>query len=160
MPDEAVTDLDGDSMEEQLKAIQISSFEEDEEEDQDEEVEEDADSNSDDVDDDDTEAEPVTLGFVEKPKNGWSLLRHMFPCKAGGVPVCFQSLRLSVNLSFFMIYSFLGFLNYSMESSVRRHGWIPLICHQENLPFATSVKRPYNFCFRYRGSGLFSSNFC
>lgn len=96
MPDEAAMDLDGDSMEEQLKAIQISSFKE---EDQDEEVEEDADSNSDDVEDDDSDAEPVTLGFVEKPKNDWSLLRHMFPSKAGGLPVCFESLNLSANLS-------------------------------------------------------------
>ncbi|GFY98690.1 zinc finger (MYND type) family protein [Actinidia rufa] len=43
------------------------------------------------IDDDDDEEEeeqvPVTLGFVEKPKNRWSLLRQLFPSKAGGVPV-------------------------------------------------------------------------
>lgn len=106
MPDEAEMDLDGHSVEEQLKAFQISSLKD---EDLDEEEGEAADSNSDDVDDDDCEAEPVTLGFVEKPKNGWSLLCHMFPSKAGGLPVCFESLSLSVNLFFLIIYNFLGF---------------------------------------------------
>lgn len=36
----------------------------------------------------DDEEEPVTLGFVEKPKNLNSLLSHFFPSKAGGAPVC------------------------------------------------------------------------
>lgn len=30
----------------------------------------------------------VILGFLKKPKNPRSLLRHLFPSKAGGVPVC------------------------------------------------------------------------
>ncbi|XP_039136827.1 programmed cell death protein 2 [Dioscorea cayenensis subsp. rotundata] len=42
------------------------------------------------IDEDDEEEEEdeegVTLGFVEKPKNPRSLLRHLFPSKAGGVP--------------------------------------------------------------------------
>ncbi|RVW59983.1 Programmed cell death protein 2 [Vitis vinifera] len=59
MPDEAEMDLDGHSVEEQLKAFQISSLKD---EDLDEEEGEAADSNSDVVDDDDCEAEPVTLG--------------------------------------------------------------------------------------------------
>ncbi|RAL48719.1 hypothetical protein DM860_001039 [Cuscuta australis] len=33
---------------------------------------------------DDEERLPVSLGFVEKKKNSWSLLRHLFPSKAGG----------------------------------------------------------------------------
>ncbi|KAK7303963.1 hypothetical protein RJT34_14913 [Clitoria ternatea] len=36
--------------------------------------------------DDEEEHEPATLGFVEKPKNQWSLCRQYFPSKAGGVP--------------------------------------------------------------------------
>ncbi|KAI3862528.1 hypothetical protein MKW92_052504 [Papaver armeniacum] len=38
---------------------------------------------------DDEEEEPVTLGFVEKPKNPNSLLPQFFPSKAGGTPICF-----------------------------------------------------------------------
>lgn len=42
----------------------------------------------DDLDDyDDEDLEPVTLGFVDKPKHHWSLSRQYFPSKAGGVPV-------------------------------------------------------------------------
>ncbi|OVA13942.1 zinc finger protein [Macleaya cordata] len=39
----------------------------------------------DDIEEDEDE-EPVTLGFVEKPKNPISLLPHFFPSKAGGTP--------------------------------------------------------------------------
>ncbi|KAK4742807.1 hypothetical protein SAY87_000808 [Trapa incisa] len=42
--------------------------------------------NSDSEYDEEDEQEPVTLGLLEKPKNGLSLLRHFFPSKAGGVP--------------------------------------------------------------------------
>ncbi|RZC71424.1 hypothetical protein C5167_034585 [Papaver somniferum] len=35
---------------------------------------------------DDEEEEPVTLSFVEKPKNPNSLLPQFFPSKAGGTP--------------------------------------------------------------------------
>lgn len=40
-------------------------------------------------DEDDEDKVPVTLGFVEKKRNSWSLLRQLFPSKAGGTPVCF-----------------------------------------------------------------------
>ncbi|KAK3009280.1 hypothetical protein RJ639_014323 [Escallonia herrerae] len=45
---------------------------------------------------DDAEEEqlPVTLGFAEKPKNRWSLLRQLFPSKAGGVPAWLDPLNL------------------------------------------------------------------
>lgn len=39
-----------------------------------------------DDEDDDEEAE-VVLGFLEKPKRPGLLLRHLFPSKAGGIPV-------------------------------------------------------------------------
>ncbi|KAK1283524.1 hypothetical protein QJS10_CPB21g01720 [Acorus calamus] len=45
------------------------------------------DEDDDDDDEDDEEGEPVTLGFVEEPKTPHSLLRHLFPSKAGGTPV-------------------------------------------------------------------------
>lgn len=70
-----------------LKGLQITSLD-----DNDDEV---ADSDNEDEDyddyDDEEEEDPVTLGFVEKPKNKWSLYRQYFPSKAGGVPVLFIS---------------------------------------------------------------------
>ncbi|KAL8236207.1 hypothetical protein R6Q59_017288 [Mikania micrantha] len=50
-------------------------------------------------DDDDEEIEdeeqaPVALGFVEKPKHEWSLLRHLFPSKAGGTPAWLNPINL------------------------------------------------------------------
>jgi len=41
----------------------------------------------DDFDDSEDEDEPITLGFLEKPKNPLNLSRHFFPSKAGGLPV-------------------------------------------------------------------------
>ena len=51
----------------------------DDEVDEDEEVVDD--------DDDDEDDDEVLLGFVRRPEHDWSLLRHRFPSKAGGVPV-------------------------------------------------------------------------
>ncbi|XP_057725302.1 uncharacterized protein LOC130940990 [Arachis stenosperma] len=68
---------------EKLKAVRI-----DNDNDDDNAVDEDIvlDEFEDDDDDDEEEEEAVTLGFVEKPKNEWSLGRQFFPSKAGGVP--------------------------------------------------------------------------
>ncbi|CAL0328650.1 unnamed protein product [Lupinus luteus] len=44
--------------------------------------------------DDDEDEDPVTLGFVEKPKNQWSLLRQYFPSKAGDVPAWLDPLNI------------------------------------------------------------------
>ncbi|KAK7283693.1 hypothetical protein RIF29_13398 [Crotalaria pallida] len=52
------------------------------------------DDDFDDYDDDDEEEDPATLGFVEKPKNQWSLLRQYFPSKAGGVPAWLDPLNI------------------------------------------------------------------
>lgn len=66
----------------------------------------------DDVDDDDDEEyedeeeAPVTLGFVEKPKHEWSLLRHLFPSKAGGTPVYSHSYYFI----FYSIYMYICFV--------------------------------------------------
>ncbi|XP_058082948.1 uncharacterized protein LOC131230939 isoform X2 [Magnolia sinica] len=73
---------------ENLNSLQISSLREEEDEEIGERIEEEE-GEADDDDDDEDEAEEdvaVTLGFVEKPKNPQSLLRHLFPSKAGGVP--------------------------------------------------------------------------
>ncbi|KAF6175133.1 hypothetical protein GIB67_022814 [Kingdonia uniflora] len=59
-----------------IKSLEISSLDEDEEQTQEE----------DDNDDDDEDDGPVTLGFLEKPSNLYTLLRQYFPSKAGGVP--------------------------------------------------------------------------
>lgn len=45
-------------------------------------------------DEDEEEQEQVTLGFLEKPKNRSSLLRHFFPSKAGGVPAWLDPMNL------------------------------------------------------------------
>lgn len=95
MPDETDMDLDGPFMEEHLKAFQVSCLEY--EELGTEEEEEDDSSNSDDAD------YEVTVGHVKKPENGWSLLRHKFPSKAGGAPVCLKFFCLSTSLSFMEI---------------------------------------------------------
>ncbi|QCD76515.1 pre-rRNA-processing protein TSR4 [Vigna unguiculata] len=56
----------------------------------------------DDVDDDEEEEEhePITLGFVDKPKNKWSLQRQYFPSKAGGVPAWLDPMNIPSGGSF------------------------------------------------------------
>lgn len=72
---------------ENLSSLRISSLEEEEVE-----VEEDDCVEDDEEEEEDDEDEvSVTLGFVEKPKNPRLLLRHLFPSKAGGFPVCWKS---------------------------------------------------------------------
>ncbi|KAL9680824.1 hypothetical protein QQ045_012603 [Rhodiola kirilowii] len=51
-----------------------------------------------DYEEDDSE-EPVVLGFVEKPKHKWSLLRQLFPSKAGGVPAWLDPVDLPTGRS-------------------------------------------------------------
>ncbi|KAK3432593.1 hypothetical protein EUGRSUZ_D00103 [Eucalyptus grandis] len=79
---------DKDDSVEMLKNIHISSHDDDRDDDADPEEVEDLmnDDDDDDDEDDDEVQKPVTLGFVEKPKNEWSLLRQLFPSKAGGAP--------------------------------------------------------------------------
>ncbi|XAR61374.1 hypothetical protein NMG60_11035058 [Bertholletia excelsa] len=88
----------GDSLA-KLGGLRITSLEEQE----DEEFEVNGDGNGlvDDDDDDDfymdeddDEQVPVTLGFVEKPKHQWSLLRQLFPSKAGGFPAWLDPINL------------------------------------------------------------------
>ncbi|MCH92158.1 programmed cell death protein 2-like [Trifolium medium] len=67
------TDAIGDSVN-KLKAIRIDN-------------DEFADEDEDDSDDDEEEFEPITFGFLEKPKNSLTLSRQFFPSKAGGLPV-------------------------------------------------------------------------
>ncbi|CAI8614898.1 unnamed protein product [Vicia faba] len=45
-------------------------------------------------DSDDEELEPITLGFLEKPKNRWTLSRQFFPSKAGGLPAWLDPLNI------------------------------------------------------------------
>lgn len=68
---------------EELRGLRITSLDDDDEEEEEQEVA---------IDDDDDEDanDYVVLGFVKKPKNSGSLLRHFFPSKAGGIPVCYQ----------------------------------------------------------------------
>ncbi|KAJ0111228.1 hypothetical protein Patl1_00942 [Pistacia atlantica] len=76
----------GDSLE-KLKGLQITSLDDDDDDEQEQDIVADEyDDVDEDDDEEDEEQEPVTLGFVEKPKNHWSLLRHLFPSKAGGPP--------------------------------------------------------------------------
>lgn len=89
----------GDSTE-KLKGVQISSLDEDDE--VEEVVEEEEEEEGDDSEEE--EEEPVTLGFLEKTKNCWSLLRQVFPSKAGGVPVLIFQLFKTPFLSLILFY--------------------------------------------------------
>ncbi|XP_061961425.1 uncharacterized protein LOC133682166 [Populus nigra] len=77
------TSVKGDSTE-KLKGIQIRSLDDDDEVEEVVEEEE----------DDSEEEEPVTLGFLEKPKDRRSLLRQVFPSKAGGAPAWLDPVNL------------------------------------------------------------------
>lgn len=89
----------GDSTE-KLKGVQISSLDEDDEVEEVVEEEEEEEEG----DDSEEEEEPVTLGFLEKTKNCWSLLRQVFPSKAGGVPVLIFQLFKTPFLSLILFY--------------------------------------------------------
>ncbi|KAL5130263.1 Programmed cell death protein 2 [Glycine soja] len=82
------TDAIGDLVD-KLKAIQNDNVED-----------QDQDDDFDNNDDDDEEHEPITLGFVDKPKNNWSLRRQYFPSKAGGVPAWLDPLNIPSGGSF------------------------------------------------------------
>lgn len=87
---EELADNIGESIEDQremdvhgmnVKSLRISSLDEEEEEDL---VQ--TDDFEDEVSDEEEEGELMTLGFVVKPENPWSLFRQYFPSKAGGTP--------------------------------------------------------------------------
>ncbi|KAK4418098.1 Programmed cell death protein 2-like [Sesamum alatum] len=86
--------MDIDSSGEKLKSLHISSL--DEEEDDEEEAQNDdvEDEVSDEDDEEEEDRVPMTLGFVEKPKNPWTLLRQYFPSKAGGTPAWLDPVNL------------------------------------------------------------------
>lgn len=77
----------GDDSSKMFKGLRVTSIDDEIGDDDDAENMVDDDDEVDD-DEEDEEQEPVTIGFLEKPKNAWSLLRQLFPSKAGGVPVC------------------------------------------------------------------------
>lgn len=87
----------GDSIE-KLQGLQITSLEGDEGEEREMVAYEYEDDDEDDGEDEE-EREPVTLGFLEKPKNRWSLLRHLFPSKAGGPPAWLDPINLPTGRS-------------------------------------------------------------
>ncbi|XP_068640521.1 uncharacterized protein [Aristolochia californica] len=66
-----------------FNSLCISSLEE---EDEVEERNDEAEVEEEDEEDEEEVEVPVTLGFVEKPKSPFFLLRELFPSKAGGVP--------------------------------------------------------------------------
>lgn len=85
---------DGTAVEslQKLKALQITSLEE--EEDDEDQVNGESSNLFDEDDDEEEEQVAVTLGFVEKPKKRWSLLRQLFPSKAGGSPAWLDPIDL------------------------------------------------------------------
>lgn len=87
----------GDSIE-KLQGLQITSLDDDEEEEREMVAYEYEDDDEDDGEDEE-EQESVTLGFLEKPKNRWSLLRHLFPSKAGGPPAWLDPINLPTGRS-------------------------------------------------------------
>lgn len=105
----------GNDAVEDLRGLRITSLDDDDEEE--EEQEEIAIG-----DDDEEEANDcVVLGFVKKPKNSRSLLRHFFPSKAGGLPVCY---RKSLAFCFFEIVFVNFLLNLLIFCGFLRLGWI------------------------------------
>ncbi|XP_022891919.1 programmed cell death protein 2-like [Olea europaea var. sylvestris] len=85
--------MEFDANEGKFKTLRISSL--DEEEDDEAQVDEIDDPDLyNDEDEDDEERVLVTFGFVEKPKNKWSLLRHYFPSKAGGTSAWLDPINL------------------------------------------------------------------
>lgn len=104
MPKQMESSVTGDSIE-KLKGLQITSLDDNVEEEKEIVIEEEADD--DDADDEEEEEEGeerVTLGFVEKPKNRWSLLRQLFPSKAGGVPVLILNAQRNKYEHFFLFF--------------------------------------------------------
>ncbi|KAI3449438.1 hypothetical protein Pfo_006103 [Paulownia fortunei] len=85
-------EMDIDANAEKLKSLHISSL--DEEGDEDEAQNDDVEDEFSDEDDDEEDRVPMTLGFAEKPKNPWSLLRQYFPSKAGGTPAWLDPINL------------------------------------------------------------------
>lgn len=83
-----------------FKSLKITQLDEDEDDDvaqngdEDELIDGDDGVEDDDEEEDEDEQVQVTLGFVEKPKKRWSLLRHLFPSKAGGVPAWLDPVNL------------------------------------------------------------------
>ncbi|KAJ7968146.1 Programmed cell death protein 2 [Quillaja saponaria] len=73
-----------------FKGVRITSLD-DEDDDEGQEI---VDDEVEDDDDDEEQSEPITIGFVEKPENQWSLLRQYFPSKAGGVPAWLDPVNL------------------------------------------------------------------
>lgn len=70
---------------EKLRTLKITSL--DEEEDvEDASMVGDVYEEKEDDDDEEEGEEPVSLGFVERPKHSWSLSRELFPSVAGGTP--------------------------------------------------------------------------
>ncbi|KAK4728277.1 hypothetical protein R3W88_021265 [Solanum pinnatisectum] len=53
----------------------------------------------DDEEEEDEDKEPVGLGVLEKPENSWSLLRELFPSKAGGTPAWLDPINLPTGRS-------------------------------------------------------------
>ncbi|KAJ4968703.1 hypothetical protein NE237_015404 [Protea cynaroides] len=85
MPEIMELEAEGDSLD-NFSSLQIKGEEEYQEQE--------SDDDDDDEDEDEEEQETVTLGFVEKPKDRHSLLRQLFPSKAGGVPAWLDPIDL------------------------------------------------------------------
>lgn len=135
-----VAHMDTDAIRDVVNKLKANQLEDDDYEDEVDEV--------DDFDDCDAEEpDPITLGFVDKPKNHWSLRRQYFPSKAGGVPVLLY-LRIKF---FFILHDLFG---YKICCVKIRPGLTLRIFHQGVHPFVTFVKNLYNFCFRYETNGL------
>ncbi|XP_073150159.1 uncharacterized protein [Henckelia pumila] len=75
-----------------ISSLRISPFDEEEDEVQNNDTE-------DDISDEEEERIPMTLGFVDKAKNKWSLHRQYFPSKAGGSPAWLDPVNLPLEKS-------------------------------------------------------------
>ncbi|XP_076885200.1 uncharacterized protein LOC143534646 [Bidens hawaiensis] len=97
MSEEVITNANASSndgsVDNNLTNMRISSPDNEESDDEEYEEEEDDDDHDNDEDEDEQQA-LVELGFVDKPEHPWSLLRQLFPCKAGGTPAWLNPVNL------------------------------------------------------------------
>ncbi|KAL3517405.1 hypothetical protein ACH5RR_019994 [Cinchona calisaya] len=81
---------------EKLRNLKITSLDEEEDEDGDAPMVDDV---YDDEEEEEEDKEPISLGFVEKPKHSWSLSRELFPSLAGGAPAWLDPINLPAGRS-------------------------------------------------------------
>lgn len=82
-----------------FRTLQITPLDEEDQEEAQIDDSRDVDSYDDDEEEEEEDKEPVGLGVLEKPEDSWSLLRELFPSKAGGTPAWLDPVNLPTGRS-------------------------------------------------------------